>query len=178
MWQPVTNMTIRDKKHDKQWRQTWQSVTQYMTIVIQKWQFVTQNATIRDKNTTICDTRNDNTWHNARQSVTQGMTIRDTRHDNPWHKTWQSVTQDMTIRDTRHDNLWRQTTKLVLPKIYISRNRDMFPSYMNILQYPSIHHMRYFCLSVCLTSSKQLTPSLCVFHIIPLPSFIPTQPLF
>jgi len=115
---------------------------------------------------TILDTRNDNPWHNAWQSVTRDMTILDAIHDNPWHKTWQSLTKNMKIRE-------HKTTKLVLPKIDINRNWDLFPSYMNILKYPSIHHMRYFCLSVCLTSSKQLTPSLCVFHIILLPSFIP-----
>jgi len=117
--------------------------------------------TVSDGKKTIRDTKHDSSWQNM-TIRDKNMTIRDTRNDNPWNKTWQSVTQNMTIRGTKHDNLWQKrenpwhkTTKLFLPKMYITRKWDLFPSYMNILKYPSIHHMRYFCLSVGLSDFQQ-----------------------
>ena len=144
-------MPVSDAKHDNPWHKTWQSVT--------------QNMTIRDKNMTIRDTK---------------MIIRETRHDNPWRKTWQPVTQNMTIFDKKRENPWHKTTKLVLPKIYITRNWDLFPSYMNILKYPSIHHMRYFCLSVGLCDFQQAADTfpLCFpYHPPPLLHPTPTSVL-
>ena len=92
----------------------------------------------------------------------QNLTPRYTKPDTPLHKTWHSVTQNHLIGPTISLYVYKHKLRLV----------PFLHEYFKISFDPS-HAVR---LSVCLSSSKQLTPSLCVFHILP-PSYHPT-PIF
>jgi hypothetical protein len=133
---------------------------------------------VHEQNLTLRYTKPDTPLHKTWHSVTQNLTPRYTKPDTPLHKTWHSVTQNLTLRYTKPDTPLHKTTSLDPPSVCtcISINWDLFPSYMNILKYPSIHHMRYVCLSVCLPASSWHLPF--VFSISSLLPIIPPQSLF